>query len=560
MKRIIIYLVAITFAYQLQAQNSEYDFWDGDFCYKILSEADKTVELVQNQTPCWYGYTGKITIPDSVEYNGNYYQVISFGSYVFYGSDISIKFPKGLLNIADNCFYGAKLQSIVVLPDSLKTIGRQAFFVEPGVTKIIIPASVKYISIKAFSCETLDSVIVDRANRYYKSVDGVLYSKTEPKILYFPMSRRGSFAVPDWVTCIGRTAFLGSYLSSIILPNTLKKIERSAFVQCRYLSNLNIPSSVEDIQGGAIRCCCVLSNLSVDSLNPRYKVIENMIYTIDGDTLVTAPLPTQVPNASDILTIPQGTKVIEKYALGLGENATMIQLPEGLREIKQFAFTENNLRRINFPNSLKIIDSNAFNSCGYLSYFTGGDSLERIEYGAFAYCNSFRKEIVFPKGLKYVGAYAFYDTPLKIIEFTGEVDTLLYPFEIVSSIKLVNQQPPYISTMDEDVTVLKVGKVIIPCGATQAYMSDPNWSSFNLVEDCDGIEDADPQSAVQVVVQHNSIDVYNAENYSVAIYDVMGRCHASESATGQSLRHYSLPTAGVYVVHINGKGYKVVVK
>ena len=84
--------------YQLQAQNSEYDFWAGDFCYKILSEADKTVELVQNQTPCWYGYTGKITIPDSVEYNGNYYQVISFGSYVFYGSGISIKFPKGLRN------------------------------------------------------------------------------------------------------------------------------------------------------------------------------------------------------------------------------------------------------------------------------------------------------------------------------------------------------------------------------------------------------------------------------------------------------------------------------
>ena len=560
MKRIIIYLVAMAFAYQMQAQNSEYDFWDGDFCYKILSEVDKTVELVQNQTPCWYGYTGKITIPDSVEYNGNYYQVISFGSYVFYGSDISIKFPKGLLNIADNCFYGASLQSIVVLPDSLKTIGRQAFFVAPGVTKIIIPASVEYISIKAFSCLTLDSVIVDRANRYYKSVDGVLYSKTEPKILYFPMPRRGSFSVPDWVTCIAESAFLRSSLSSIILPNTLKTIERGAFHYCEYISNLNIPSSVDDIQGGAIFRCPVLTNLSVDSLNPRYKVIENMIYTIDGDTLVTAPLPTQVPNASDILTIPQGTKVIEKYALASGKNATMIQLPEGLKEIKQFAFNYNNLRRINFPNSLKIIDSNAFNSCEYLSSFTGGDSLERIEYGAFAYCNNLRKEIVFPKGLKYVGAYAFYGAPLKVIEFTGEVDTLLYPFEIVSSIKLVNQQPPYISTMDEDVTVLKVGKVIIPCGATQAYMSDPNWNSFNLVEDCDGIEDADPQSAVQVVAQHNSIDVYNAENYSVAIYDVMGRCHAAEPATGQSLRHYPLPTAGVYVVHINGKGYKVVVR
>ena len=91
-------------------------------------------------------------------------------------------------------------------------------------------------------------------------------------------------------------------------------------------------------------------------------------------------------------------------------------------------------------------------------------------------------------------------------------------------------------------------------------MSDPNWSSYNYEEDCGGVEEIDPQSAVRVVAQHHAIDVHNAEEYAVAIYDAMGRCHAAEPATGQSLRHYPLPTAGVYVVHINGKGYKVVVR
>ena len=49
-------------------------------------------------------------------------------------------------------------------------------------------------------------------------------------------------------------------------------------------------------------------------------------------------------------------------------------------------------------------------------------------------------------------------------------------------------------------------------------------------------------------------------HYPVAIYDIMGRCHISEGATGQNIRHYSLPTAGVYVVRVNDKGYKVVVR
>ena len=90
-------------------------------------------------------------------------------------------------------------------------------------------------------------------------------------------------------------------------------------------------------------------------------------------------------------------------------------------------------------------------------------------------------------------------------------------------------------------------------------MADPNWSSYSYTEDCDGVEE-NPMAAVKVTAGYRSIEVLNAEGYPVAIDDIMGRCHASEGATGQNIRHYSLPTAGVYVVRVNDRGYKVVVR
>ena len=90
-------------------------------------------------------------------------------------------------------------------------------------------------------------------------------------------------------------------------------------------------------------------------------------------------------------------------------------------------------------------------------------------------------------------------------------------------------------------------------------MADPNWSSYSYTEDCDGVEE-NPMAAVKVTAGYRSIEVLNAEAYPVAIYDVMGRCHVSEPANGLTHRHYSVPTVGVYVVRVNDKGYKVVVR
>ena len=562
MKRIFTLFLSLFISVQILA--SDYDFWIGNFYYKITSESERTVELVKNPDGCFYssgGYSGRIVIPDSVEYEGIYYKVTSFGSEVFENSVIGITFPSTLRIIKESCFSGATIQSLLYLPNSLETIETYGFRCA-GIEKIYIPASVKNIECAAFVSANLDSIIVDTVNQYYKSVDGVLYTKDVTQLLCFPMSRGGHFFVPNGVTQINRRAFWESNLSSITLPNSLKTIEQYAFLRCDNFLNLHIPKSVTYIQNGSIINCKMLYNLTIDSLNTHYKIINNAVYTIDGDTLITYPSPSlrTATGNSDTLRVAEGTKVIAERSAIHGKNKIII-LPESVEEIGNRAFAYNTVRTIQFPTTLKRIGKEAFIYCEFLAYFIGADSLEVIEFGAFAYCDNFRESIIFPSTLKVLGGHAFYQTPIKEIEFTGEVDTLMYPFYgEIKKMTLVNQTPPYFENVDEGMIIGRYNNIIIPCNSTQAYLSDPNWSSYNYTEDCDGIEDIDPQSAVQVLAQHKAVDVYNAENYSVAIYDLMGRCHVAEPATGYNLRHYTLPNSGVYIVRINGKGYKVVVQ
>ena len=129
-------------------------------------------------------------------------------------------------------------------------------------------------------------------------------------------------------------------------------------------------------------------------------------------------------------------------------------------------------------------------------------------------------------------------------------------FDNLGLLVLQNSTPPFTYNTKVANSIFKVS---IPCRTKENYLADPNWSNFSYIERCDGVEE-NPMAAVKVTAGYRSIEVLNAEAYPVAIYDVMGRCHVSEPANGNHHRHYSVLTAGVYVVRVNDRGYKVVVR
>ena len=102
-------------------------------------------------------YSGDITIPAVIDYNGKKYQVTEIGGYAFYQCKklTSVKIPYGVLSIGEYAFgtiglTGGNSLTSVNIPSSVTTIGRYAFLGCSGLTSIMIPSSVTTIGIHAF--------------------------------------------------------------------------------------------------------------------------------------------------------------------------------------------------------------------------------------------------------------------------------------------------------------------------------------------------------------------------------------------------------------------------
>ena len=97
----------------------------------------------------------------------------------------------------------------------------------------------------------------------------------------------GIVLVPDGVTIINVYAFMGCKdITSIKLPNSLKKIYGGAFAKCSNLTSVNIPLHVERIGKGAFRECKKLSSVNL----PDNTRIENGAFSgCDGIKEIILP-------------------------------------------------------------------------------------------------------------------------------------------------------------------------------------------------------------------------------------------------------------------------------
>lgn len=116
--------------------------------------------------------------------------------------------------------------------------------------KIYISKYVREIAWNMFQCSSLMDIDVDENNDYFKSIDGVLFtkSKNRMKLIGFPSGRTGSYKVPDGTIELGSCSFKTSKISELILPDSLQVIGINVFYECKNLEEIIIPDTIKIVK------------------------------------------------------------------------------------------------------------------------------------------------------------------------------------------------------------------------------------------------------------------------------------------------------------------------
>ena len=201
----------------------------------------KEVKLAEGVTDIAYAAFANSTelsvidVPESVERVGGdafgntaWYNAQTDGAvyleHIFYkhkGSmpnDTEYVIKEGTTVIADYALMYSPNMEEVTLPKGFKAIGIGAFAGSEKLKSITIPDTVSYIGRGAFAnCGALTEILVDDGNKYYSSVDGVLFNKDQTELIWCPKQSSDTYTVPSSVKVIKEGAFGESDLKNIII-------------------------------------------------------------------------------------------------------------------------------------------------------------------------------------------------------------------------------------------------------------------------------------------------------------------------------------------------------
>lgn len=192
-------------------------------------------------------------------------------------------------------------------------------------------------------------------------------------------------------------------LTSLVLPDKLKKICSNAFSDCNMLTgSLIIPEGVEEIEMAAFRSCTNLNGSL--KLPSTLKVLGRMAgYTSYWDG------PFHDCGFVGELILPDALEVIGWGAFeGCRGLYGELRIPENVKQLGQAAFCGmvNMVGSIEIPQQITTIEENTFNGSGFNGTLKLHDGITSIGEGAF--CRTALKgELHLPKNLEVISRESF---------------------------------------------------------------------------------------------------------------------------------------------------------
>lgn len=321
--------------------------------------------------------------------------------------------------IGTEAFKYVKCECVVMLPDTITTIGEEAFY-GSSFTMVNIPASVKEIKTDAFShMANIKKMTVDSQNTVYATIDGVLYNKQTKTLVACPYNDRWSrssseisITIPNGILTIGEGAFSGFDKLTINMPASLLTISDRAFEKAE-LGEVSIPKAVESIGEKSFYFSyfyMMRNGETVLYLPASIKKIEKeAFYNCSGSITNYDWRNYHYIDLSDTQLVEIPYRAFSNVA---SENIKAVYLPETLKKIGDYAFTgvEVGTRDgLTLPATVEAIGESAFLAGNGKFTFSDGSNLKNIgneAFGSFEFIDT-GTTLVLPDGLESIGEEAF---------------------------------------------------------------------------------------------------------------------------------------------------------
>lgn len=368
--------------------------------------------------------------------------ITSLGNSAFEGCTelSSVNLPQGLTTIGEKCFLGCEGLTAINLPISITTIGDSAFsgcgltsIVIPkpqialgvsvfngctSLTNVTLPVGMTTIPMECFKATGLTSIVLPQSLITIEegAFDGSGLSGTLD--LSTPSNQKDNPNYPN-LTAIKTSAFSGTKLSKVILPDSLTELGERAFENCSLLKEITIPSKISVLNQLTFSRCMSLENVDFVSSGQEngvdnYNLQEIMPQAFYGCTALRDvqflknlnKLTSIGDRAFAYCSAKNGTSK-DEYGQQAYYGIQSILLPENLVSLGQEAFSNcYTLQTITIPNKVTALESKTFVNCYNLQQVILSNILTTIGDNCFDSCKSLN-DLTFPVSLTQIGANAF---------------------------------------------------------------------------------------------------------------------------------------------------------
>ena len=181
------------------------------------------------------------------------------------------------------------------------------------------------------------------------TIGGVLFCKTDRRLVCYTPSAQGLYEIPQGIESIGEWAFAWcDGLTSITIPDSVTSIGDYAFAYCDSLTSVTIPVSVTTIRDYAFISCTGLTSVSIPV---------SVTSIGDGAFAYCSGLTS--------VTIPDSVTSIGIGAFEGCSGLTSVTIPDSVTSIGSWAFSHcAALTSVTIPDSVTSIGKNVFGKCG----------------------------------------------------------------------------------------------------------------------------------------------------------------------------------------------------